>query len=269
MGKRSSPKKVYTDESNDDTERILKSMKDMKKELLTHGDEVNSQVLTQIQALDDKLSHSINLHGTRLDALETFQEDTVNVLRDLRRDVNRSRDEVNVLRQKVMDSSSHSRRLNIDHLGFAEEKDEEVIPKIRDFWVRVLKIPQPRAEAILLRDCHRIGKFSATSKYPRVIKCAFITMEDRNLVFKSAFRCKNSNFSLRVDMIPEYVNIQKANLEIRKEIREVNPEALASCTFRSYKPVLLVKYRGKVQVYDAGKMDKMDLEPGDRREDQE
>ena len=89
-------------------------------------------------------------------------------------------------------------------------------------------------------------------------------MEDRNLIYKNAYRCKNTAFSLRVDIIPEYVTIQKANLELRKKIREENPTALASCSFRSYKPVLLVKWRGRVQIYDATKMNIGDLEEGDR-----
>ena len=64
---------------------------------------------------------------------------------------------------------------------------------------------------------------------------------------------KNLDYSIRVDLIPELVPLRKQLLAMRKEILKVNGNALASVTYRSYKPVLTVKYRGKVQEFDPKK----------------
>ena len=88
-------------------------------------------------------------------------------------------------------------------------------------------------------------------------------MEHRNLIMKNAYKCKNTDYAVRVDLIKELVPIQQQNLKIRSEIKEVNPEALASAVIRNFKPVLLVKYRGKVQEFNP-RMKFEDLQPGDR-----
>ena len=67
-----------------------------------------------------------------------------------------------------------------------------------------------------------------------------------------------------MDLIKELVPIQQQNLKIRSDIKEVNPEALASCVIRNFKPILLVKYRNKVQEFNT-RMKFEELQPGDRR----
>ena len=74
-------------------------------------------------------------------------------------------------------------------------------------------------------------------------------MEDRNLILGLAYKCKATNYAVRVDLPPELADVRKVNLDIRKSILEANPNALASCSYRSYKPVLLVKYQNKVQEF--------------------
>ena len=62
-------------------------------------------------------------------------------------------------------------------------------------------------------------------------------MTERNAIFKRAFKCKNSDFSIREDLPPELVDLRNKHLDIRKEILKVNPTALVSVTSRSYLPV--------------------------------
>ena len=70
-------------------------------------------------------------------------------------------------------------------------------------------------------------------------------------------------FALRVDLPPELVPLRKQLVDTKKVIQNENKKALASITYKSYKPVLIVKYKGKVQEYDASKMKIKDLQPGD------
>ena len=139
----------------------------------------------------------------------------------------------------------------MDFLGFKEEsdfanrRDEEVIPKLREFWHNILQIPEHVAQNILVRDSHRIGKY--------------------DLIMSKAFRCKNTDHAIRIDLCKELVPIQQLNLKIRSDIKAANPNALASCVIRNYKPVLLVRWRNKIQEFDPKKMKFEDLQPGDRR----
>ena len=254
---------------SDESEELMNAIKDIKKDILLDSENKNGELLQKIGELDTKLSNTLNLHGERLSNLETFQTTTCQNLGDLRRDLVNVDKDVTELSQKLQDNISHSRRLNLDFLGFKEESDfasrrsEEVIPKLRNFWVNTLRIPEQIAQSILVRDAHRIGKYDAEARYSRVIKCGFVTMEHRNLIMKNAYKCKNTDYAVRVDLIKELVPIQQQNLKIRSDIKEVNPEALASAVIRNFKPVLLVKYRGKVQEFNP-RMKFEDLQPGDR-----
>ena len=67
-----------------------------------------------------------------------------------------------------------------------------------------------------------------------------------------------------VDLPKELSLIRKQLLEVKKEINNVNPSALCKLTYRSYKPVLLIKHRGLVTPYDDS-MVLAELEPGTRR----
>ena len=247
----------------------MNAIKDIKKEILIDSENKNSELLQKIGELDTKLSNTLTLHGERLSNLETFQTTTCQNVGDLRRDIINVDKDVTELSEKLRDNICHGRRLNLDFLGFKEESDfasrknEEIIPKLRKFWVDTLRIPEQVAQTILVRDAHRIGKYDAEAQYARVIKCGFVIMEHRNLIMKNAYHCKNSNYAVRVDLIKELVPIQQNNLKIRSDIKEVNPEALASAVIRNYKPVLLVKYRGKVQEFNS-RMKYEDLQPGDR-----
>ena len=155
-------------------------------------------------------------------------------------------------------------------LGFEEEKDEQVIPKLKRFLVNSLNIGDPIVNAMLIRDAHRMGAFKQNSKYPRPIIAGFVTMADRDLIYGNAYMLKGTKFAIRVDLPPELIPTRMEHVGIKKEILKVNPNALASCTYRSYKPVLIVKFKNKIQQFDAKTMKYSDLQPGDKvRPDQQ
>lgn len=265
------PKKDTRKPCEDTESEILKAMNDLKKDILADSDAKNDELLEKIGDLDTKLSNTLTHHGERLTNLEAFQDTTIQNISDIKVDLNNVREDLDLLTKKLQDNVAHSRRLNLDFLGFKEEsdfanrRDEEVIPKLREFWHNILQIPEHVAQNILVRDSHRIGKYDASAKYPRVIKCGFVLMADRNLIMSKAYRCKDTDHAIRIDLCKELVPIQQLNLKIRSDIKAANPNALASCVIRNYKPVLLVRWRNKIQEFDPKKMKFEDLQPGDRR----
>ena len=249
---------------------MINVMNDIKKDILADFNSKNEELLEKIGDLDTKLSSTLSAHSERIENLEVFQTATTQNISDIKVDLNNVREDLNLLSKKLQDNIAHSRRLNLDFLGFEEEsefkdrRDEDVITKLRKFWHDVLQIPEQVAQNILVRDSHRIGKYDANAKYSRVIKCGFVTMADRNLIMSKAFKCKDTDYAIRIDLCKELVPIQQQNLKIRSDIKAANPQALASCVIRNYTPVLLVRWRNKIQEFDPSKMKFEDLQPGDR-----
>ena len=260
---------VLNEEAEMNTTRILEAMEKMKTDILVGRAIKDEEILIKITSIDTKLTHSIDGNSARLESLELNNVVVDRSIETLTLKQEQLSEECKELREKLLASVSHSRRLNLDFLGFIDKDstEKEVLPKIRDFLVNVLGIEQGVVNAMLIRDGHRIGKFDIKRARPRVIKVGFIRMEDRDLIYGLAYKCKNSDFAISVDLPPELALIRKANVDIRKLILAANPTALASCTYRSYRPILLVKFEGRVQEFSDELMrDKFaELEPGDRR----
>ena len=252
------------EEVNIDTEKILQAMSDMKAELILNGENKEQAIVSRINEMEGTINNAFQQCNERITGLEQDFEVNLGNVRELQKQQATLIKDNKVLSEKLLDSVCHSRRLNLDFLGFKEDKEEDVMVKLRMFWTEVLKISEDRVKVILIRDAHRIGKFDKKNKYPRVIKVGFVLMEDRNMIYGLAYRCKSTDYSIRVDIPLEYVPIRKQQLEIRKQILEANPTALASCAFRSYKPVLLVKWKNKVQEYNQ-LMPMNELQEGDKR----
>ena len=236
----------------------------MKDEIILDRDAKDTKLLESINNLEASVNNSFQQTNNRITDLENANTATgteIQALKDRFSDLEKNNQ---LLNKKLLDSVAHSRRLNLDFLGFKEEKDESVTVKVRNFWVTVLGIDRELADQILLRDIHRIGKYNKEAVHPRVIKAGFVLMEDRNSVMKLAHKCKSTDFAIRADLPPELVLIRRQHLDIRDMIKETNANALASCTLRSYRPVLIVKYDGKITEYK-DTMDISKLEPGDRR----
>ena len=247
------PKKTEDDTittTNSETEKLLLAMKNMKREIIADRLAVDNEIIAKIDAIDTKLTDNLAQHSTRLVALETEITVHSDNIGNVQNDVARIKKDVIDLKDKLLYSVAHSRRLNLDFLGFKDELKEEPIAKVKAFLVNTLKLESDLVNSILICDGHRIGKFNPDiSAKPRVIKIGFVRMEDRNLILGLAYKCKATNYAVRVDLPPELADVRKVNLDIRKSILEANPNALASCSYRSYKPVLLVKYQNKVQEF--------------------
>lgn len=234
---------------NVDTVTILNAMNKMKLEIIEDRKLIDQEICAKIDALSENLGKTITQHATRLDSLEFSNTDRDEKIAKLQNDVGSIRKVNQELQEKLLVSVAHSRRLNLDFLGFEDEQQEQPLVKVKNFLTVRLGIPKPTVDAIMIRDGHRIGKWVHDRARPRVIKVGFVRMEDRDLILSLAHKCKGSQFAISVDLPPELQVIRKAKLDMRKEILQVNPDALASLSYRSYKPVLLVKYNNKVQEY--------------------
>ena len=259
-----------------DTETILQQLTKMKEDIIQDRVEKDQAMMDKINekldSFNETLSESIRVHGERLTELEGAKTSHDTELNKLKTGLEKLQDENNTLKDLIVDSVQHSRRLNLDFMGFAEvgrgenEDQDVVIAKIRNFLYETLKIDDERVGSILFRTAHRLGKYDASKNYPRIIKAGFVCMSDRDLILSRAYKCKDTPYSIRVDVCPQIAPLRKLNLDTRKRILEINPTALASCTYRNVNhPVLLVKYKGKVQQYNASTMDIAKLEKADKK----
>ena len=265
-----------TQHGGNDTETILQQLTKMKEEIIQDRVEKDQTMMDNINAkldtFNETLSESIRVHGERLTELEGAKTSQATEINKLKSGLEKLRGENNTLKDLIVDSVQHSRRLNLDFMGFAEvgrgvnEDQDVVIAKIRNFLYETLKIDDERVGSILFRTAHRLGKYDASKNYPRIIKAGFVCMSDRDLILSRAYKCKDTPYSIRVDVCPQIAPLRKLNLDTRKRILEINPTALASCTYRNVNhPVLLVKFKGKVQQYNASTMDIASLEKGDKK----
>ena len=268
-------------EEKEEFKVILDAMKEMKEDIINDRVLKDQEILEQISDINTKLSAKVSAHDDKINDLETYRDESKLEHQNLWAKLNEVVEENKELRGLIRGTINHSKRLNLHLLNFPEpgpEQSENIDEVVRDFFKTVLKIDGAMVDSFKFRDVHRLGKLgtgkeikikvngrTTTKKYPVPIIVAFTLMSDRNLVYKSAYRCKKTGFAIRCDLPPEMIPTRKAQVDIKNEIKKVNPNALASCAFRSYKPILLVKYNGKVQEYSPTMAFK-DLEVSDRRD---
>ena len=243
---------------------ILDKIDTMKDELIEDRVNKDRVILKKITDLENSLTTRVNEHDVKITNLEAYRAQAQDDFGELKHEMEDLRDNYSKLSEKLLDAVSHSRRLNLHFLNFKEEEEENVIARIRKFCIEVLDLPEAIVNAFIFRDAHRMGTKKAKSKYPRPIIAGFVLMEHRNAIYRKAYKCKNSGFAIRVDLPPELVPVRRSHVDLKSEILKVNPTALASCSFKGYKPVLLVKFNGKVQEYSTI-MQFKDLQPGDKR----
>lgn len=235
-----------------DTEQILKAMSDMEIRL-------NDRLAN----MDSNLGARLDDHDRRITDLEGENKGVRDSLKFLEEQRVRDRKLIQDLMDRIIASEAHQRRLSLTFHGITYQENEDTLMLLKDFLCRVLRMSQQEVNSIWFRDVHRLGE-SRRGK-GRAIIAAFTSQFQRNEVFKLAYRLKNTPYVMKVDLPKELASVQDQLLMIRKEIRRVNPTALAALTYRSYKPVLLVKHANKVQPYDATKMQFGDLMEGDPR----
>ena len=250
---------------NMETQLVLNYLQEMEKRITAERALVDQKLLDKIENVNETLNQTLAQNSEKITALEEKQGTISSDLQDLKNEFRELKESHEKLSERYVMTVAHSRRLNLHFLGHLEDKDEDVVAKVKGFLVNRLEFEAGFVDNILVRDAHRLGTFKPTNKYPRPIIVGFIKMTERNAIFKRAFKCKNSDFSIREDLPPELVDLRNKHLDIRKEILKVNPTALVSVTSRSYLPVLLVRHQNKVQVFTNDiDMPFNSLQPSDR-----
>lgn len=165
---------------------------------------------------------------------------------------------IEALVNRVIYLEDHGKRLNLKLFGVPYAANENLRLIVNNFLIDSLGLDRAWVESLCFRDFHRLREY----KNERGIILAFLKQEDRNEVYGRAYKLKGTKLVLKVDLSQTTMDEQNRLLTIRKEIRRINPTALAVLTYRSYKPILLVKHQGNVGAYK-DTMIIQDLQEGD------
>ena len=181
--------------------------------------------------------------------------------------VNKLKDKkIDELNERLEETISHSRRLNIIINGAPEIAEEDISKVINDFFVHKLQIPGEIVSKFTFRDYHRIGPMekntesgeifrkkvnkNSNDRDPhRAIIIAFTQQAHRNLIFTYAKNLDGTGLSVKPDLSQTMSKLRTKLLGIRKDIKKIHKDKLAILTYRSFKPVLLVRYDGETVPY--------------------
>ena len=242
-------------------EEVIAAISNMRIEFMQDSKSKNDAVNTKLDEIKTSLEGRLEAQEERIGDLEAKVLEQEEKIHDLTVRGAEDHDRLLKLTERQINFEAHQRRLNLKITGIAYEEKEDVSGKVRDFLKIQLGIDASSVDKFIFRDAHRLGENRSGLK-PIII--AFIDQAHRNLVFSRAYKLKGTDFVIKVDLPMELASVQSELLLVRKEIRKVNQTALAALTYRSYKPVLLVKFQGKVQSYNH-QMKLTDLEMGDTR----
>ena len=249
--------------ANMDTDKIIKRIDKMEEDMLSDRQVKDKAIMDRIDEISDQLTTTLTDNTRRIGLLETGATNTEEKLQTLTDGLAELKSLNEKLSAKLLNSVAHSRRLNLHFLGLDEQKDEDVMVKVNTFLVNTLQIDPVTVDAMLIRAAHRLGVFKQGKT--RAIIVGFVRMADRDLIYSKAYLCRGTDFAVRIDLPPELVTVRDEQLLLRKELLKSNPTALLTCSYRNFKPVLICKFRGKVQPYDPARMQVHELEAGDPR----
>lgn len=227
---------------------VLQAITGMEGRLNTRFDGLESRLDRRLDHVEEKVDTVVEDVGFLQEKVGSLERSQVANL-----------ELINKLLDRAIKAEAHGRRLNLRFHGITYSEDENVVHVLNNFLIQKLGLNADWVSKLLFRDVHRLPEY----KGGRDIICGFVSQFDRNEVYKRANKLKNTDFVIKVDLPAEWAKLQNDLLLIRKTIRRENPEALAVLTYKAYKPVLLVKHRGKVQQYDSA-MTIEQLQPGDR-----
>ena len=236
----------------------------------TTKEELKNEFKSQISALKQEFNEALQAHDERLDAVEKKNEELQTMLDKVLERCSKQDDEIKKLKINGNDRDAHSRRNNLIFSGIAELPNEtkfQTRELLEQVMVENMEIDPTVVRSFIYRDLHRLHPIKARAPNDnrpqptsRSIIVAFIRQDDRNLVFRLASKLGNSGISVRADLPAHLMEERNNLLLLRKGIKEVDKKKLAILQYRNYKPVLIVKHRGRLVRYDQSTMDIGDLE---------
>lgn len=184
----------------------MDEIKDDVDELKTQVDDVKTQV--------DGVERSMEFHSGKVDDIEKEQND-----KRLKLEVDLT-EKINDLNKKLLQLEKHDRKYNLIFHGIAEEKNEKLYDKMRDYFIRFLHIDEEQAGQIHFGNGHRLpvdSKFTG----PKPVIMRFTNYEHRELVLSQAFNLAGSGKSILTDlpvvMKKERQRLAKVAYTIRQE----------------------------------------------------
>lgn len=247
-------------------EQILDAVKASNAEikLLNNKlDNVNSQLTTKLTSFINQVTERCDTQDKKIGELELKCKKTNEELSVCQTNLKNVKEKINKVEERVLANEGHNRRLNLIFQNVEETADENIMDTLKQVMINKLKIPKETVLKFLVRDVHRLGRFKRNNsenvdqiKKHRAIIIAFVLQDQRNLVFQHAKNLAGSNISLKVDLPAEWSKEREYLLVQRKRIKDHNKNLLAIITYKTYRPILIVKINGEMTTF----MDNMDLD---------
>lgn len=238
----------------DITSNLSLKIDEMKNEIKNQFNVFTASVLKKIDGQDESIR--------KLEAENKVMKEKLDSVIEINK---HQEAKLSKIENRLIENEAHQRRNNLIFHNIEEETDEDVERKVCKVFIDDLHLNAERVNRFTFRDIHRLGRFKKsegdTRAHPRAIIVAFLDQRDRNLVYSRGKQLSGSKISMRVDLPFEYSKERESLLTVRKSIKNINSKKVAILTYRSYKPVLLVKVNGSIIKYDQNQeMDQLECE---------
>ena len=251
------------DTTSSDTEAIENQVSKLQSAL----NERNTFLSAEMARLSNLIKDNIETQNKKLEGFENRIEALENDLKEQKTSNEKQNKIIKDLSDKLEDTISHSRRLNLIISGVAEKADENVFEVIKHFFTIKLKVSTSDFDKFLFRDFHRLGPKSSADDDGNVFKkersdkvkhrdphrpiiVAFIQQYHRNSVLSHAKNLTpGDNLSIKPDLSPAMSRLRNNLLQVRRDIKNLSNNNLAQLGYISYRPVLFVKINGERSIY--------------------
>lgn len=184
----------------------LNAVKEEMSEIRTDVQNIKTQV--------DSFEESLNYHEEKVNDLEKKQEEK-------RAQMEKEMTEkLDGMKKNLMMQEKHDRKYNLIFHGVTEEKGEKLYDKMRNFFIRYLKVEEERVQKIVFSNGHRLPSYSERAR-PVIMR--FTAYEDRELILSKAYNLAGTDKRVLTDLpVPmkiERQRIAKAAYGIRQKER--------------------------------------------------
>lgn len=224
---------------------LLTSISETKLEITSLKNDLNNRM----QEFTSQMVGRLEVQDKKIELQEIRTDQLVEELRMCKNQMEEQGKKIVIMENRVIAGESHSRRLNLILTNVPEAHNENIHEVIQKVFIKDLQINAEIVNSFIYRDYHRLGKMNSEGNRVRNIIIAFIKQNDRNYVFKQGKKLQGNKIAIRVDLPPEYSKIRDSLLTQRRIIKDDNKEAVAILSYRAYKPILLVKFKGVFQEY--------------------
>ena len=169
-----------------------------------------------------------DVHSTVKSVMEDYMVGIGTDMADMKKRMNKLETENKMLKRKLTDNESYSRRWNLVIAGVPERRNEDLFRWFSNFAENELYL----SRNINLERIHRIGPSQQWqgNRPPRArsIIVRFTHYQDRQDVWYSRFDQETTNYIIKEDFPPEVEENRKRLLPIYKEARNLNMRATIS-----------------------------------------